>query len=135
MWAAPRWDGACCGTPGNVKGAGSRRYERVRAFYFNLAEGLTFCSCSARALPFIFIGGGSGKRIMRLACRGFLLMGLEGAGGSCGRWRGCGMPRGCRRAPLATSCCGMLPGEVLHPRTALCYVRALLPAPLQVEKG
>lgn len=27
-----RWRGACCDTPGNVKGAGSRRYERFVPF-------------------------------------------------------------------------------------------------------
>lgn len=63
---------------------------------------------------------------MRLACQGFLLMGLEGVGGSCGCWQGrlrdaWGMPEGSARRRL----CGAPQGGVA-PRTSLCDAAPLL---------
>lgn len=75
--------------------------------------------------PFIFTGGGSGERIMRLECRGFLLTGMEGTGGSCG------MPMGCwkeaLRAGFQWRCC-------TEDHSVLYGLRESS-APLPVDKG
>lgn len=74
------------------------------------------------------------ERIMQLACQGFLPMGLQGAGGSCGRWQG--RQWDVREMLEGSAGCqlGGAPWGDIPLRSAMSP-KALHPASLQAEKG